>query len=98
MVLTPTSLYPTIYESDYYARISVLSKDIDEGDYYMTDLIKYELYTPEELKPYFDKAFDEFIMPPLLEGKETVLKIMEYYDDYTLEEKENIIKKLQLDQ
>ena len=57
-----------------------------------------ELYTPEELKPYFDKAFDEFIMPPLLEGKETVLKIMEYYDDYTLEEKENIIKKLQLDQ
>ena len=91
-------LYPTTYESDYYGRVCVLSKDIDEGDYYMTALIEYELYTPEELKPYFDKAFDEFIMPPLLEGKETVLKIMEYYDDYTLEEKENIIKKLQLDQ
>ena len=46
-------LYPTTYESDYYGRVCVLSKDIDEGDYYMTALIIFIISFHHKLLFFF---------------------------------------------
>ncbi len=67
--------YPTIYDSDVYKRIGVLTKE----DKTLTGLIDYELYTPDELRPYFDKAFEEHIMPAIHYGKSYILKEADYY-------------------
>lgn len=67
--------YPTIYDSDVYKRIGVLTKE----DKMLTGLIDYELYTPDELRPYFDKAFEEHIMPAIHYGKSYILKEADYY-------------------
>lgn len=71
--------YPKFSECDVYQRIVVLSKDTIKGEHFMTALIDYEKYTIEEIKPYFDKAFDEYIMPPVLQGKRKILDKKDYY-------------------
>lgn len=68
------SIRPT-YDSDVYRRIGVLTKE----DKTLTGLIDYELYTPDELRPYFDKAFEEHIMPAIHYGKSCILKEADYY-------------------
>lgn len=66
--------YPAYYEHDLYGRpICVLSKDTFNGDHFMDAMIEYEEYTEKELMPYFEKAFCEIIMPPLLKGKGEIL-------------------------
>ena len=67
--------YATTYDSDVYRRIGVLTKE----DKMLTGLIDYELYTPDELRPYFDKAFEEHIMPAIHYGKSYILKEADYY-------------------
>ena len=70
--------YPSHPEFDLYDRpICVLSKDTYKGEHFMTALIEVEKYTVEELLPYFDQAFDEKIMPPLVNGKQELLMHIE---------------------
>ena len=65
--------YPTLYESDIDDRICVMSKKIENGKYSMTAMIRYEYYMEEDLKPYFDKEFEERILPPVQFGKKYIL-------------------------
>lgn len=72
--------YPSISDADVYFRIEVLSKDTFNGEHFMDACIEYELYTKEELEPYFTEWFEKYIMPPILEGKNVILKEnKEYY-------------------
>lgn len=63
--------YPDIYNFDVQGRISVMSKGQTalDGSRFMTSMIAYEEYSEEELKGYFNKAFDEVIMIPVYRGK-----------------------------
>ena len=73
--------YPSQYDSDLHRRpIAVLSKDTYKGEHFMTALIEFEKYTVEELLPYFNQAFDEVIMPPLINGKQQLLKNIELWE------------------
>lgn len=71
--------YPTTYDSDIYGRMVVLSKDTINGEHFMDACIEYGLYAKEELEPYFTQAFEKYIMPPILEGKNIILENKEYY-------------------
>ena len=67
--------YPSQYEADIFGRpISVLSRDTINGSHFMTAMIEYENYTAEELRPFFARAFEELILPPLQIGKNELLK------------------------
>ena len=73
--------YPKREEYDLYGRpVNVPSKDTYRGQYFMTPLIVYKHYTKEEIKPYFDKAFEEVIMPPIMSGKQELIKRIEQWD------------------
>ena len=86
--------YPTTYDSDVYRRIGVLTKE----DKTLTGLIDYELYTPDELRPYFDKAFEEHIMPAIHYGKSCILKEADYYYHlFADDEWEEFLEKLKED-
>lgn len=62
--------YPTYYKSDIQGRIVVMSrKQAFQGKKYMTPQIEYEEYTEDELRPFFDKEFEEKILPPIYQGK-----------------------------
>ena len=75
--------YPSQYEADIFGRpISVLSRDTFKGEHYMTALIEYEKYASEELKPFFTRAFEELILPPLQIGKNELLKHLLNDDDW----------------
>lgn len=71
--------YPSTYEADIGIRMEVLSKDTFEGEYFMDACIEYELYSEEEIKPYFDRIFERHILPPILEGKKYILANKEFY-------------------
>lgn len=88
--------YPSMYDSDYYFRICVLSKDIIYGEHFMEACIEYKLYTQEELRKYFDKAFEEHIMPIVVIGKEALLKEIEINDDLLPQDIDGILKKFQI--
>lgn len=64
----PNLPYPTYYDVDIFSRILVMSKNLDKGEYYRTGQIEYEKYKESELRVYFDKAFDEWILPCIYEG------------------------------
>lgn len=88
-------LYPTLYESDIDIRICVLSKQTIDGERFMGALIEYERYDIEEIKPYFDEAFEKYIMPPLLEGKKFLLEKQEhYFAELFPEERDGVLEKL----
>lgn len=89
--------YPSQYDSDLYHRaISVLSKDTYKGEYFMTPLIEYKRYTLEELRPYFERAFDECIMPPLLKGKQELLNHLDiwHFPDPSVKSEKEVLEKL----
>lgn len=66
--------YPTYYESDIQGRFSVLSKkQTFQGEKFMTAQIEYEEYTQSELKLFFDKEFEEKVLPPIFRGKKYIL-------------------------
>ncbi len=65
---------PTLYDCDIIGRIAVMSKtQTVQGEHFLTAMIEYEEYTEEELRPYFDKAFAEEILPPMIHGKRYIL-------------------------
>ena len=66
--------YPTPYESDIERRITVMSrKSTFQGKQFMTALIEYGEYTEEELRPFFERALEEEILPPVNRGKSFIL-------------------------
>lgn len=80
---------------DIFDRISVMSKTqtTDGGKHYMTGQIEYEYYTEDELRLFFDKAFDDVILPPVHQGKKYILDHLN--ELYTLDfHKEETMRKL----
>lgn len=61
----------------------------------MGALIEYEKYDSEEIRPYFDEAFEKYIMPPILEGKRILLEKREhYFAELFTEERDAVLEKL----
>lgn len=86
--------YPTHYESDIQGRICVMSKEQTiQGKQFMTPMVEYEEYTEEELRPYFDTAFKEEILPPVYQGKKFILDNLEKLYFLTLHQEE-VMEKL----
>ena len=92
-----TSLYPTQYEYDVYDRIPVMSKkerDRHTKECFITGAIEYLEYTEETLRPYFDKASEERILPAVYQGKQYILENLNKLYRLSLR-KEEVLKKLQ---
>lgn len=89
-------VFPTYYESDIDGRIRVMTKKSRtlQGELYMTSLIEYEDYNEEDLKPYFDKDFEERILPPLQYGRSYILENLNKKYFLTLHQEE-VLRKLQ---
>ena len=86
--------YPTHYESDIQGRIAVMSrKQTFQGKQFMTAQVEYEEYTEEELRPYFERAFEEEILPPVDHGKSFILDNIGKLYSLTMH-KEEVIQKL----
>lgn len=71
--------HPTHYEADIYNRLVVLSKRTYKGEFFMNPCIEYELYSKEELQPFFDEFLDVYVLPPILDGKKRILENLDYY-------------------
>ena len=88
--------YPTHYESDIQGRITVMSrKQTSHGKQFMTAQIEYEEYTEEELRPFFERAFEEEILPPVNRGKSFILDNIGKLYSLTMR-KEEVLRKLKL--
>lgn len=86
---------PVYYDSDVDERILVMSKAKKvKGNHFLTSAIEYEEYTEEELRPYFDKEFEERILPPVYQGKKYILDNLGKLYTLTLR-KEEVMRKLQ---
>ncbi len=87
--------YPTQYESDIFERIVAMSKKSTlQGKCFITAQIEYKEYGEEELRPYFDKEFEERILPPIYQGKKYILDNLGKLYSLTLN-KDEVINKLQ---
>ena len=90
-----TNDYPACYDLDIQGRIVVMSKkQTVSGKHFLTSAIEYEEYTEEELHPYFDKEFEERILPPIHQGKKYILDNLGKLYSLTLH-KEEVMRKLQ---
>ncbi len=55
-----TNHYPVCYDLDVQGRMVAMSKtQTVKGNHFLTSAIEYEEYTEEELRPYFDREFEE---------------------------------------
>lgn len=90
------NIYPTHYDSDIQARIVVMSRGRNtiKGEHFLTEMVEYEEYTEDVLKPFFDKEFKERILPPLIQGKRFILENLGKLYGLTLRQEE-VLKKLQ---
>ena len=87
--------YPTYYESDIQSRVLAMSKTSTVGgEHFITSQIEYEEYTEDELRPYFDKEFEERILPPVYQGKKYILDNLGKLYSLTLQ-REEVMKKLE---
>lgn len=86
--------YPTHYENDLMGRIIVTAKTTAYGKFYETAQIEYEYYTEDELRPFFEKEFEEVILPPVYQGKKYILENLNKL--YSLQlHPEEVMRKLQ---
>ena len=86
--------YPTRYDLDVQGRVIVLSKkQTIDGENFSTSMIHYEEYSETELIDFFDKAFEEFILPPIFQGKKYILNNLNEKYFLTLR-KEEVMSKL----
>lgn len=90
-----TTIYPTHYESDIQGRVGAMSKkQTFRGKCFMTAQIEYEEYTEDELRPFFDKEFEEKVLPPIYQGKKYILdNLKKLYFLYL--NQEEVMRKLQ---
>ena len=86
--------YPPHYDSDLYHRICVLSKDTFKGEHFMDAMIELERYTIDEIKPYIDAEFDQYIMPVLTKGKQHIIDNLDHFFSGTPEERVELLSKL----
>ena len=91
---TVSKFFPTHSEYDLVGYIKVLSKDTVRGQHYLSGTIDYEKYTVEELKPYFERAFEEHILPPLKIGKSHIVAHNEHLTSHHTCSKNDVIAKL----
>lgn len=88
--------FPSIYEYDIHSRVLVMSKKSTiRGNCFMTSQIEYTEYTEEELRSYFDKEFEERILPPIYKGKKYIIDNLGHYYYLTLR-KDDVLKKLEI--
>ncbi|MBE6788050.1 MAG: DUF4304 domain-containing protein [Ruminococcaceae bacterium] len=93
-VFNDTNNYPVCYDLDVQGRILAMSKtQTISGKHFLTSAIEYEEYTEEELRPYFDKEFEERILPPIHKGKKYILDNLGKLYFLTLR-KEEVMQKL----
>lgn len=89
------SVFPTYYDSDIDARIIVMSKtQTYQGKPFLTAQIEYEEYTEDELRVFFDKEFEERILPPIQQGKVFILENLGKLYRLSLNQEE-VMRKLQ---
>ena len=91
------NIVPSYYDMDIDGgRITVKSKTQKNSDDLpiMTSQIEYEDYSAEELAKYFDKEFEEMILPPIYQGKKYILDNLNKLYFLTLRPKE-VMRKLQ---
>ena len=77
--------------SELFARKNL--KNTVHGKCFLTAMIEYEEYTEDELRPYFDKEFEERILPPVYQGKKYILDHLGNLYSLTLR-KEEVMRKL----
>ena len=90
-------LYPAKNKGDLDGRICVWSKRTYKGEHFWDALIDYtNVYSIEELKYYFDKNFEEWIMPPIFEGRKRLLEMFNVHVSVTAFDKtdEEVLAKL----
>lgn len=93
----PSSKFPSCYDSDIDGRIGIMTVSTEDNEEcFETYSFEYEKYTPEMLKPHFDKAFDEIIFPPLKLGKKYILESLNILYDLSLN-REEVLRKLKED-
>lgn len=86
--------FPSPYNSDVEERIIVMSKtQTVRGKCFLTAMIEYKEYTEEELRPYFEKEFNERILPPVHQGKKYILDNLGKLYSLTLN-REEVLQKL----
>ncbi|HAM64075.1 MAG: hypothetical protein A2Y20_08405 [Firmicutes bacterium GWF2_51_9] len=61
-----------VWDTDFSHRIMFPAIDGDKR--YLSGLFEYGKFTVEETEPYFDVAFNEWILPIFREGKKNALK------------------------
>ena len=89
------SKFPDYYSSDIVSRFIAMSKtQTVRGKCFLTAMIEYEEYTEEELRPYFNKEFEERVLPPIYQGKKYILDNLGKLYHLTLR-KEEVMQKLQ---
>lgn len=72
--------YPTMRISDMQRCFTVPSKCKDStGKYFMDGCIEYELYTKNEIEPYFVDTLEKYVVPLMIEGKKYVLENQDFY-------------------
>lgn len=85
--------YPTHYESDIQERVLAMSKTSTvRGKHFITSQIEYNEYTEDELRSYFDKEFEERILPPVYQGKKYILDNLGKLYSLTLRKGEVMLK------
>lgn len=86
--------YPVCYDLDVQGRILAMSKtQTIHGKHFETSAIEYEEYTEKELRPYFEKEFNERILPPVHQGKKYILDNLGKLYSLTLN-REEVLQKL----
>ncbi len=88
--------YPVPYDCDVEGRILALSKtQTVQGKRFLTSMLEYEEYSEEEMHSYFEREFEEKILPPVYQGKKYILDNLGKLYTLTLH-KEEVMKKLRL--
>lgn len=87
--------FPNSHDSDIRSRVVVMSRtQTYQGKQFLTSQIEYEEYTEDELCVFFDKEFEERILPPIHQGKVFILENLGKLYRLSLNQEE-VMRKLQ---
>lgn len=86
--------YPPRHNCDIEGRFRVMSKSMThQGKPFATPQIKYEDYSEEELRMFFDNEYQNLISPPIKEGKRYIADNLNKLYYLTLNQEE-VLRKL----
>ena len=85
----PDLQYPTYYETDMIARITVPGKErlVNQQGPYETEMIKYNSYSADEITFAIDKAMLEWILPAAQNGIPYIFSHWNHYERHILSNK-----------